>query len=116
MSLMHQSIRFAIAVASLAAFQIAGAAEITKAEDLKDVRLKGSYALGVRTAQNWADQGANIDWDAFLRGVRDAEAGGGTFVKQKAVRDGRYVSAPTWREHPDFYREVFVCLNAKVPA
>jgi hypothetical protein len=27
------------------------------------------------------------------------------------VRDGRLVSSPTWQEHPDFYREVFNCLN-----
>lgn len=59
-------------------------------------------------------KGRNVTCYEHVR--MDAEAGGGTFLKQKVVRDGRYVSAPTWREHPDFYREIFVCLNSKVPA
>ena len=29
---------------------------------------------------------------------------------------GRIVSAPTWQEHPAFYREIFACLRAAVPA
>jgi protease I len=44
----------------------------------------------------------------------DAEAGGGRFVTAEVVRDGRLVSSPTWREHPAFYREVFVCLKEAV--
>jgi protease I len=59
-------------------------------------------------------QGRNVTCYEHVR--MDAEAGGGTFLKQKVVRDGRYVSAPTWREHPDFYREIFVCLHESVPA
>jgi protease I len=46
----------------------------------------------------------------------EAEAAGGRFVTGEAVRDGRLVSSPTWREHPAFYREVFACLQAAVPA
>lgn len=46
----------------------------------------------------------------------DAEAGGATFLDQDVVRDGRYVSAPTWRQHPALYREIFVCLESRVPA
>lgn len=45
----------------------------------------------------------------------EAEAAGGTFVAADAVRDGRLVSSPTWREHPAFYREVFACLRQPVP-
>jgi protease I len=41
----------------------------------------------------------------------EAEAAGGRFVVADAVRDGRLVSSPTWREHPAFYREVFACLG-----
>jgi protease I len=37
----------------------------------------------------------------------DAEAGGATWLRQDAVRDGRFVTAPTWRQHPAFYREIF---------
>jgi protease I len=46
----------------------------------------------------------------------EAEAAGGHYVVKDAVRDGRLVSAPTWRQHPAFYREIFVCLNSHVPA
>ena len=41
----------------------------------------------------------------------EVEAVGGQFVKTDVVRDGRLVSCPTWREQPDFYREVFACLQ-----
>jgi protease I len=44
----------------------------------------------------------------------EVETCGGIYVNEKAVRDGRLVSAPTWREHPDFYREVFACLDARM--
>ena len=46
----------------------------------------------------------------------EAETAGGTFVGTEAVRDGRLVSSPTWREHPAFYREVFACLQEPVAA
>jgi protease I len=46
----------------------------------------------------------------------EVETCGGRYVRKDAVRDGRIVSAPTWREHPAFYREVFACLNAQVSA
>ncbi len=46
----------------------------------------------------------------------DAEAYGGKFQTQAAVRDGRLVTAQTWVQHPEFYREVFQCLTAQVPA
>jgi protease I len=41
----------------------------------------------------------------------EAEAAGGQYVDAESVRDGRLVSAPTWKEHPAFYREVFACLE-----
>lgn len=37
----------------------------------------------------------------------EAEAAGATWLREKSVRDGRFVTCPTWREHPDFYREIF---------
>ena len=40
---------------------------------------------------------------------KDVETCGATYVAQDAVRDGRYVSAPTWVQHPQFYREIFRC-------
>jgi protease I len=42
----------------------------------------------------------------------EVELGGGTYVReQQAVRDGRIVTGQTWQSHPEFYREVFECLN-----
>ncbi len=42
----------------------------------------------------------------------EVETCGGRYVAREAMRDGRLVSSPTWREHPAFYREIFNCLNA----
>jgi protease I len=46
----------------------------------------------------------------------EAEAAGAKYLTDPAVRDGKHVTAQTWREHPQFYRHVFACLNEKVPA
>lgn len=42
----------------------------------------------------------------------EVEMAGGTFDSEhQAVRDGRIVTAQTWQSHPEFYREVFACLD-----
>ncbi len=41
----------------------------------------------------------------------EAERAGATYSTQEAVRDGNIVSAQTWESHPEFYREVFACLE-----
>jgi protease I len=41
----------------------------------------------------------------------ELEASGGTFRTEEAVRDGNFVTGQTWQSHPEFYREVFSCLN-----
>lgn len=41
----------------------------------------------------------------------EIEAGGGTYCTEQAVRDGKLVTGQTWQSHPEFYREVFACLN-----
>jgi len=46
----------------------------------------------------------------------EAEAVGAKWVDADVVRDERIVSAPTWQAHPAFYREIFACLEAPVPA
>lgn len=43
----------------------------------------------------------------------ETESAGATWLREDAVRDGRLVTCPTWREHPAFYREVFGCLTGK---
>ena len=42
---------------------------------------------------------------------KDVETVGATYVAKDSVRDGRIVSAPTWVQHPAFYREIFRCLE-----
>jgi protease I len=41
---------------------------------------------------------------------KDVETVGATYVARDAVRDERIVSAPTWVQHPAFYREIFRIL------
>jgi protease I len=41
----------------------------------------------------------------------DIELAGGTYSTQQAVRDTNIVTGQTWQSHPEFYREVFSCLN-----
>ncbi|MFT7034505.1 MAG: protease I [Cyclobacteriaceae bacterium] len=42
----------------------------------------------------------------------EVESCGGTFVgKDQAVKDGKIVTGQTWQSHPEFYREVFKCLE-----
>ncbi len=40
----------------------------------------------------------------------EVERGGGTYVNRPAVRDGKLITAQTWKAHPEFYREVLACL------
>jgi protease I len=41
----------------------------------------------------------------------EIEAAGGTYCTEQAVRDRNIVTAQTWQSHPEFYREVFACLQ-----
>jgi protease I len=41
----------------------------------------------------------------------EIEMAGGTYSTQQAVRDGNIITGQTWQSHPDFYREVFTCIN-----
>lgn len=43
----------------------------------------------------------------------EVESNGGTWGTEQAVRDGRIVTGQTWQSHPEFYREVFSCLNSR---
>jgi protease I len=43
----------------------------------------------------------------------EIEMGGGKYDTAQAVRDKNIVTAQTWQSHPEFYREVFACLNGK---
>jgi protease I len=41
----------------------------------------------------------------------EVERAGGIYSPKLAVRDGKLITAQTWRAHPEFYREVFACLG-----
>jgi len=41
----------------------------------------------------------------------EVERDGGRYVDKPAVRDGKLVTAQTWKSHPEFYREIFACLG-----
>lgn len=43
----------------------------------------------------------------------ELELAGGTFGTPEAVRDGKIVTGQTWQSHPEFYREVFNCLQSE---
>lgn len=46
------------------------------------------------------------------RNVRlELEQAGGRWLDRQCVRDGRIISSQTWESHPEFYREIFRCLN-----
>lgn len=41
----------------------------------------------------------------------EVDRSGGTYADKPAVRDGRFITAQSWRAHPEFYRELFACLE-----
>ncbi|MBX2816035.1 MAG: DJ-1/PfpI family protein [Saprospiraceae bacterium] len=41
----------------------------------------------------------------------ELESVGGKFCAVQAIRDGHLVSGQTWESHPEFYQEVFKCLE-----
>ena len=41
----------------------------------------------------------------------EVERGGGILSDKPAVRDGRMITAQTWKAHPDFYRELLASLE-----
>jgi len=41
----------------------------------------------------------------------EVERAGGIYSEKPAVRDGKLITAQSWRAHPEFYREVLACLG-----
>jgi protease I len=41
----------------------------------------------------------------------EVEAAGATYSTSQAVRYGKMVTAQNWGSHPEFYREIFACLQ-----
>ncbi len=63
------------------------AAEFNTAEDLRDTRQKASYGLGVQAAKTWLNRGADVDWDAYIKGLRDAAGDGELLLSEQEIRD-----------------------------
>ncbi|HEX7560313.1 MAG TPA: DJ-1/PfpI family protein [Usitatibacter sp.] len=42
----------------------------------------------------------------------EVERAGGIYSEKPAVRDGRLITAQSWKAQPEFYREIFACLEA----
>jgi protease I len=42
----------------------------------------------------------------------EVERAGGKYVDKPAIRDGRLITAQSWKAQPEFYRELFACLEA----
>ena len=54
---------------------------------------------------------ANYCMTAYEHVRSDIEMAGGTYSTQQAIRDRNIVTGQTWQSHPEFYREVFACLE-----
>ncbi len=65
----------------------ATAAEIKSADDLKDARAKASYGLGVQAVNTWKNRGADIDWDAYIRALRDVSGGSAPLITDAQIRE-----------------------------
>src|SRR5690606_4617178 len=65
----------------------AGAAEIQSASDLTDARAKASYGIGVQQARSWERQGADLNWDAYFKGILDGAAGGDLLLSDQEITD-----------------------------
>jgi protease I len=42
----------------------------------------------------------------------EVERAGGKYSNKPAIRDGRLITAQSWKAQPEFYRELFACLEA----
>jgi protease I len=57
---------------------------------------------------------AGAEVTAYEHCRTDVEAAGGKFIADRqAVRHGRLVTAQTWQSHPEFFREIMLCLGSK---
>jgi len=76
----------ATALMILAGF--AAASVLTAAESpFQNDKEKASYAIGVNVGSNWKRQDVEVDYDTFLRGLKDAMEGRTPLLDEQAVRD-----------------------------
>ena len=63
------------------------AAKVAAPSELKDMKAKASYAIGLGLGRNLKSAGADIDADLLARGVKDAVAGGKVLLTDDQVKD-----------------------------
>lgn len=83
---MNKSIISLSALLTLGGFAV-GAADIKSADDLKDARLKASYGLGMQAVNLWKNRNADVDWDAYIRGLKDATSGKTNLLTDAQIRE-----------------------------
>jgi protease I len=54
-------------------------------------------------------EGRTVTCHAHVR--IEVERAGGIYSPKPAVRDGKLITAQTWKCHPEFYQELFACLD-----
>jgi len=67
------------------------------------------HGLQVLAAASGFLQGRTVTCHPYVR--IDVERGGGRYIDKPAVRDGKLVTAQSWKAHPEFYREIFAVLT-----
>jgi FKBP-type peptidyl-prolyl cis-trans isomerase len=73
---MKYSIAAVVGIGLLVASALADEREAPKGgSDLKDVKSKASYGIGVSLGRTWKQQSIDVDPDLIARGIRDALAG-----------------------------------------
>jgi FKBP-type peptidyl-prolyl cis-trans isomerase FklB len=63
------------------------AAKVAAPSELKDMKAKASYAIGLGLGRNLKSNGADIDADLLARGVKDAVAGGKVLLTDDQVKE-----------------------------
>jgi protease I len=66
------------------------------------------HGLQVLTAAGIV-QGRSVTCHPHVR--IEVERSGGIYSPKPVCRDGKLITAQSWRAHPEFYREVFTCLQ-----
>ena len=54
---------------------------------LNDEKSRLSYSIGMKFANQWKEQGVDVDPDMLLRGLKDSQSGAPTLMSQQEMRD-----------------------------
>lgn len=71
---------------ALAVLLVAGLASAEETNQFKSTLEKNSYAVGVSIGSQWKQQEIAVDYEQFLRGLKDAKDGGHTAMTMEEVQ------------------------------